>query len=213
MKTAFNPSFRPSRTFIHPIFGKIDEYRFDLATYARWRKQAARADSGIQAFFILNNAKPHNDNHYALKVYPTLTEAAAAWERQNIAARKRLAPPVRRVCKFVYPDGRPPSWGYQTAVASHIERVSGVDQIGWFGPPSASSQLKFVRAIEGLNIVGTINDGDVRERGRFARVKYKRSIICGDLHPGNIGFYKHKMVLIDFGTDSVQFSHRDDWSY
>ena len=207
MKTAFTPSFRPSRTFTHPILGKIDEYRFDRATHARWRKQAARADFGIQAFFIPNNAKPHNDNHYALKVYETLTEAAAAWERQNLAARKRLAPPVRRICKFVYPNGDV-RWGYQTAVASHIERVGGADRIGWFGPVSASTQ-KFVRALQGVKILGTINDGDETKRGKFARVKYKRTMIYGDLHAGNIGFYKHKMVLIDFGTDSVDFADRD----
>lgn len=205
MKIAFNPSFRPSRTFVHPILGKIDEYHFTDASLKRWKKILNRAPSGVQSFFILNNAKPHNDNHFALKVYNTLTEAAAAWERQSIAARKDLAPPVRRLCKFVYPNGKV-YWGYQTCVASHIERVSGIGCLGWMGYGASKKHRKFVRSVESLNLVGTINDAEEHYRGSFKRFKFKRTKFHGDLHEGNIGFYKHKMVLIDFGRESVEAS-------
>lgn len=203
MKTAFNPSFRPSRTFVHPILGKIDEYQFTDASLKRWKKFLNRAPSGVQSLFVHNNAKPHNDNHYALKVYNTLTEAAAAWERQSLAARKDLAPPVRRLCKFVCPNGKV-YWGYQTCVASHIERVSGIRDLGWDSPRRSKYHRKFVRAVESLNLVGTINDVEEHYRGSFKRFKFKGTKFHGDLHDGNIGFYKHKMVLIDFGRESVE---------
>lgn len=208
MRTAFNPSFHPSRTYTHPILGKIDEYRFTDASLKRWKKFMNRAPSGVQSFFILNNAKPHNDNHYALKVYKTLTEAAASWERQNLASRQGLAPPVRRLCKFVYPNGKV-YWGYQTCVASHIERVSGIDRLGWMGYGASKKQRKFVRAVQSLNLVGTINDAEDYYRGSFKRFKFKRTKFHGDLHDGNIGFYKHKMVVIDFGRESVDFTDKD----
>ena len=215
MKTAFNPSFRPSRTFVHPILGKIDEYHFANASLKRWKQSLNRAPAGVQSYFILNNAKPHNDNHYALKVYNTLTEAAAAWERQSLAARKDLAPPVRRLCKFVQADGEV-FWGYQTCVASHIERVSDIRYLSWDSP----RRSKFVRAVHSLNLVGTINDVEEAYRGSFKRFKFKRTWFHGDLHEGNIGFYKHKMVLIDFGTESVEAtdgeyrrSPNDDFQY
>lgn len=215
MKTAFNPSFRPSRTFVHPILGKIDEYHFTGASLKRWKRSLNRAVRGVQSYFILNNAKPHNDNHYALKVYNTLTEAAAAWERQSLGARKNLAPPVRRLCKFVYPNGKV-YWGYQTCVASHIERVSGIHYLDWDSPRRSSHRV-FVRAVSSLNLVGTINDLEEHYRGSFKRFKFKRTLFHGDLHEGNIGFYKHKMVLIDFGRESVEASdgeftlQHDDW--
>lgn len=219
MKIAFNPSFRPSRTFVHPILGKIDEYHFANASLKRWKRSLNRAPAGVQSYFILNNAKPHNDNHYALKVYNTLTEAAAAWERQSLAARKDLAPPVRRLCKFVQADGEV-FWGYQTCVASHIERVSGIRDLGWDSPRRSKYHRVFVRAVQSLNLVGTINDVEEAYRGSFKRFKFKRTWFHGDLHEGNIGFYKHKVVLIDFGTESVEAtdgeyrrSPNDDFQY
>jgi len=196
MKTAFNPRFVPSRTFMHDIVGRVDEYHFTRKEWTRLRRSSA---SGVQSFFIPNNAKPHQRNHYALKVYDTLVEAFAAWQRQGIAARKHLAPPVRRICKFVI-DGLEPRWGYQSCVASHINRVGGWDDWGW-GPFGSKLECNLLR----LDISGTVND-DQRYVGiRRAKRLGKRTRIRGDLHGGNVGFFKHRLVCIDFGTESIDF--------
>jgi hypothetical protein len=198
MKTSFNPRFVPSRTFMHDLVGRVDEYHISLKDWKRLRRTNLR---GIQAFFIPNNAKPHQRNHFALKVYPTLVEAIAAWQRQSIAARKHLAPPVRRICKFVVADDRT-YWGYQTCVASHVNRVQGGCSMF-----DGFDHTKLARDLSKLNIAGTVNDGDgwgycsVKRAGRLSR----RDKFGGDLHGGNIGFYKHRLVCIDFGTDSIDF--------
>jgi hypothetical protein len=196
MKTAFQPSFVPSRTYTHDLAGRIDEYHFTLK---EWRKLHRTNLRGVQAFFIPNNAKPHQRNHYALKVYATLTEAVAAWQRQSIAARKHLAPPVRRICKFVI-EGLDPRWGYQTSVASHVGRVEGCGMFGDF------EDTNLARNLRKLNIAGTVDDESryctLRARRRLSR----RDRINGDLHEQNVGFFKHRLVCIDFGTESIDFA-------
>lgn len=195
MKIAFNPRFVPSRTFMHDIVGRVDEYRFTRKEWARLRGSSAH---GVQSFFIPNNAKPHQRNHYALKVYDTLVEAFAAWQRQGIAARKHLAPPVRRICKFVI-DGLEPRWGYQSCVASHVDRVGGYES--WDGPWDSKLERDLLR----LDISGTVDDEQRYVGIRRAKRLGKRTRIRGDLHGGNVGFFKHRLVCIDFGTESIDF--------
>lgn len=198
MKIAFNPRFVPSRTFMHDIVGRVDEYHFTRKEWARMRRNNP---SGVQSFFILNDAKPHHRNHYALKVYDTLLEAFAAWQRQGIAARKHLAPPVRRLCKFVIP-GLEPRWGYQSCVASHVDRIGGWREF------ESTGANRLERDLERLNLAGTFDDGH-RFRGIRKAAKSKRLTrrckISGDLHGGNVGFFQHRLVCIDFGTESVDF--------
>ena len=159
--------------------------------------------SGVQSFFIPNDAKPHQRNHYALKVYDTLLEAFAAWQRQGIAARKHLAPPVRRLCKFVIP-GLEPRWGYQSCVASHVNRVGGADD-GMFG---GFDHTKLAHHLSRLNLAGTFDDGHrfrgIRKAAKSKRLT-RRDRINGDLHGGNVGFFQHRLVCIDFGTESIDF--------
>lgn len=193
MKTAFKPRFVPSRTFMHDIVGRVDEYHFTRKEWMRLRSSSAR---GVQSFFIPNNAKPHMRNHYALKVYHSLVEAFAAWQRQGIAARKHLAPPVRRICKFTI-DGMMVRWGYQSCVASHVDRVGG-----WLWGPVDN---KLERDLLRLDISGTMDD-EQYVAIRDARRLGKRTRIRGDLHGGNVGFFKHRLVCIDFGTESIDFA-------
>lgn len=193
MKTAFQPSFVPSRTYTHPIVGRVDEYRF---SYRKWVQLMRSAPRGVQSFFLRNNAEPHQANQYALKVFPTLQEAFASWQRQSLAARKKLAPPVRRICKFVI-EGLDPRWGYQTCVASHVGRV--VAESSW----CAFDDSTLGRELARLNIVGTVDD---QERGNLKRRLRRGSRIFGDLHRHNVGFYKHRLVAIDFGTESIDFA-------
>jgi len=193
MKIAFQPRFVPSRTYTHPIAGKIDEYRF---TRREWVKLMRTAPRGVQSSFLANNAEPHQANQYALKVFRTLQEAFASWQRQSLAARKKLAPPVRRMCKFVI-DGLEPRWGYQTCVASHVGRVFATDS--WYGFDDSTLAWELARR----DITGTVND---QERGNLKRRLRRGSRIFGDLHRHNIGFYKHRLVAIDFGTESIDFN-------
>ena len=199
MKIAFKPRFVPSRTLTHDILGRIDEYHFSRKTWDNLDRDIA----GVQSFFIPNNAKPHHRNHYALKVYNTLTEAVAAWERQALAARKHLAPPVRRICKFVI-KGDCVRWGYQTCVASHVGCVMGWGE--WFSWDSTSSQNLFEKALASVDISGTINDQKHKRYGIRRAVRVGSGArIYGDLHPHNVGFFQHRIVAIDFGTESVDF--------
>jgi hypothetical protein len=197
MKIAFKPRFVPSRTFTHDIAGRIDEYHF---TRNKWWELQESAERGVQSFFIPNNAKPHHRNHYALKVYRTLTEAVAAWQRQGVAARRGIAPPVRRICKFVI-ENLGTRWGYQSCVASHVGCVGGWDDWG----SRAGDRLD--RELSRVDISGTVNDQEhkrydgIRRSGRLG----KRARILGDLHSGNVGFFKHRLVCIDFGTESIDF--------
>lgn len=200
MKTAFKPRFVPSRTFTHDIVGRIDEYHFTRKT---WYSLECNGESGIQSFFIPNNAKPHHRNHYALKVYGTLTEAVAAWQRQALAAQQHLAPPVRRICKFVIKGDRV-RWGYQSCVASHVGGVMGWGKVGSWSTPWRNSQDLFAEALAAVDISGTINEHyDIR---RAVRVERGHAYIYGDLHRGNVGFFQHRLVCIDFGTQSVDFN-------
>ena len=203
MKTAFKPRFVPSRTFTHDIVGRIDEYHF---TRNKWLDLEDSAESGVQSFFIPNNAKPHMRNHYALKVYNTTTEAVAAWQRQAAAARRDLAPPVRRLCKFVI-KGDGVRWGYQSCVASHVGGVMGWGKVGSWSTPWRNSQDLFAEALAAVDISGTINDQEDKRYGirRAVRVG-RRARISGDLHCWNVGFFQHRLVCIDFGTESVDFN-------
>ena len=84
-------------------------------------------------------------------------------------------------------------------MASHINRVGGWDDWGW--GPSVTLERDLLR----LDISGTVND-DQRYVGiRRAKRLGKRTRIRGDLHGGNVGFFKHRLVCIDFGTESIDF--------
>ena len=185
----FKPSFRPVRTYTHAVAGRNDEYRISPNA---WRRAMRRSSKGCQASFIPNNAKPHRARQYGLKVFRYLTDAVAAHQRQSLAAREGLAPPVRRVCKFVI--GERVLWGYQTALASHV---------GSIGNYSYRSEERLERKLVRISLVGTTDEWNgYRE---WCRIRSKRVRMGLDLHEGNVGFYQGKLVGIDFGTDSVEW--------
>lgn len=116
-KTKQRVHFKPSHFKHHPIMGKVAVYY--------WSSKNACTAEGCSATFYLNGAEPDNPNHFAIKMFNTSIEAYAAFERQSLAAKDGLAPPVGHMAQFVYKmrNGRYRNrWGYTTCVARTDER-------------------------------------------------------------------------------------------
>lgn len=111
-KTKQRVHFKPSHFKHHPIMGKVAVYY--------WSSRNACTGEGCSATFYLNGAQPDNPNHFAIKIFNTSVEAFAAFERQSLAAKDGLAPPVGHMAQFIYRmrNGRFRNrWGYTTCVA------------------------------------------------------------------------------------------------
>lgn len=111
-KTKQRVHYKPSHFKHHPIMGKVAVYY--------WDSRNAHSGEGCSATFYLNGAEPDNPNHFAIKIFNTSVEAFAAFERQSLAAKDGLAPPVGHMAQFVYRtrNGRFRNrWGYTTCVA------------------------------------------------------------------------------------------------
>jgi len=114
------PRFKPVRTYTHDLMGKI---KVIDATNA-----PAHGDGeGAQTDFYHNNAEVDNNKQFSIKLFSTSIEAFAAYQRQAIAAKKRLAPPVG--CMVQWKLGRWSRWGYETCRAvtgGHVDVVARV---------------------------------------------------------------------------------------
>jgi hypothetical protein len=202
----FSPRYVPTRTFTHPVMGRVDCY--NLA------REPICDGSGAQAMFYDNNARPNRKREYGIKLFNTASEAFAAYQRQKIAADAGLAPPVRRMVCFVAPGLRySPSadrwvrvpqkvrWGYQTSLAYGIGKL----EVGMaaeemqepdFIPESGVRNL--YRAILRLSTKGT--QSDFKRLGTPRRANARMS---NDLHQENLGFWRKRPVVIDFGSHLV----------
>ena len=219
MKTAFNPKYRPIRTYTDSIMGRVDEYAL---------RHLKSDGMGAQATFLRNNARPNMKREYGIKLFRTPREAFAAFQRQKIAADAGLAPPVRRMVKVTIvqrrvvvvgrdvwrvANGAQVMWGYQTCLAygigkievpcyydgetdvARIERAPSSDEFGGF---DAGVRRMFIALVQ-LSITGT-QIGD-RPIGK----KYGRRAprMTQDLHCENLGFWRKRPVVIDFGSHLV----------
>ena len=86
----------------------------------------------------------------------------------------------------------------------------GWGTVGSWDTPWTNSQDIFADTLAAVDISGTINDqespdGGIRRAKRIRRGRRRRAYIDGDLHCGNVGFFQHRLVCIDFGTESVEF--------
>lgn len=199
MATAsFNPKYRPIRTYTDSIMGRVDEYAL----------RAFRCDGkGAQATFLRNNARPNRKREYGIKLFCSAREAFAAFQRQKIAADAGLAPPVRRMVKVKIKCDRTTEimWGYQTCLAYGIGKIQvpydldGVTDPVWIkSEPCDTGVRRMYLALIRLSIAGT-QIGD-----RPLGIKYKRSPrMCQDLHMENLGFWRKRPVVIDFGSHLV----------
>lgn len=110
-KTASYPKFSPASTYKHPIMGKVEVYDFTKA-----KRGAPMSDgAGAQTDFFLNNAEIDNPKQFGIKLFSTSIEAFAAFQRQRMAAKARVAPPVG--CMVQWKVGRWSRWGYKTCIA------------------------------------------------------------------------------------------------
>lgn len=212
MATAsFNPKYRPIRTYTDATLGRVDEYAL----------RHLREDSGgAQASFLRNNARPNRKCEYGIKLFRTSREAFAAYQRQKIAADAGLAPPVRRMVKvtiakhrrFDWGTGRvrvvtEVMWGYQTCLAYGIGKIEvPYDYDGETNLASIRNAWgmdtgvrRMFCALVQLSIAGT-------QRGnRPLGNKYGRRAprMASDLHQENLGFWRKRPVVIDFGGHLV----------
>lgn len=110
-KTASYPKFSPASTYKHPIMGKVEVYDFTNA-----KRGAPMSDgAGAQTDFFRNNAEIDNPKQFGIKLFSTSIEAFAAFQRQRMAAKARVAPPVG--CMVQWKIGRWSRWGYKTCIA------------------------------------------------------------------------------------------------
>jgi hypothetical protein len=208
--TKFNPTYRPFKTSHHAIMGAVDHYMSDAPLRF--------TSGGAQASFIRNNARANTPREYGIKLFPNVSQAFAAYQRQKIAADAGAAPPVRRMVCFSHPGmvynreqdryvrATVLSWGYQTCVAYSI----GIEamEVPWDMEEMTNPPLSMIperrtrelyKLMRSLSTAGTQIDGKplgtIRRRSR--RMVY-------DLHRDNIGFWRKRPVVIDFGYHIVQ---------
>jgi hypothetical protein len=206
--TIFHPTYRPFKSTRHPIMGVVDHYitKVDLREDAR----------GAQATFLRNNASPNRVREYGIKLFPTVSQAFAAYQRQKIAAAAGAAPPVRRMVCFVAPGrrynwekdryvrvARITYWGYQTSLAYGIGRTDGVsleaEDLCDHRRITESGVRRLFLTLKHLSIVGT-----QRDHKPIGVVRRKSIPMTHDLHEDNVGFWRKRPVCIDFGSHIIQ---------
>ena len=216
-KTPFDPRFVPVRTFTHPIMGRMDYYVI--------RRRPKSDGTGAQATFFRNNARPNMKGEYGIKLFPTAAEAFAAYQRQKIAADAGFAPPVRRMVKVLMRGecwcddvdckrkGMKFWYGYQTCIAygigkievldmldgetdvARIERAPSSDEFGGF---DAGVRRMFIALVQ-LSIEGT----QIGDRPLGTKYKRRAPRMTQDLHCENLGFWRKRPVVIDFGSHLI----------
>ena len=216
--TPFNPKYRPIRTYNCTHVGRVDEYAL---------RRLREDGSGAQAMFLRNNARPNRKCEYGIKLFRNIAEAFSAYQRQKIAADAGLAPPVRRMVKVTIADrprwdhkiGRVVSggqvmWGYQTCIAygigkievpyeydgeTDIAEIKRAPSTNEFGGMDAGVRRLFIALVQ-LSITGT-QRGD-RKMGEKYGIRAPR--MAHDLHQENLGFWRKRPVVIDFGGHIVE---------
>jgi len=205
-KTPFNPRFVPVRTITHPVMGRIDCYVI--------RRRPKSDGMGAQATFFRNNARPNMKGEYGIKLFPTPAEAFAAYQRQKIAADAGLAPPVRRMVQVLMRGqcwcdnvdckrkGMKFWYGYQTCLAYGIGKIE-VPTIAESDRNPKYIEENGVRtlfkAIIRISIQGT--QKDFAPLGKTHGKRAPR--MANDLHQDNLGFWRKRPVVIDFGSHLV----------
>jgi hypothetical protein len=204
-KTPFDPRFVPVRTFTHPIMGRMDYYVI--------RRRPKSDGMGAQATFFRNNARPNMKGEYGIKLFPTAAEAFAAYQRQKIAADAGFAPPVRRMVKVLMRGecwcddvdckrkGMKFWYGYQTCIAYGIGKIE-VPSSAEFKRDARVIEESGVRALYRA-IVRLSTKGTQKDFGRLGEVFKRQRAMANDLHQENLGFWRKRPVVIDFGSHLI----------
>lgn len=173
-----------------------------------FRKAEFDAPSGASAFFLHNNAEAGNPNQFALKLFFTKIEARAAYQRQKLAAEAGAAPPVgREVYVWEAEKARFRYYGYETCVAKPLTQDEEVElipggELGFHGPTSLR------RTLRRIGLAGTVISDVTRSKSWKYAPTNTRMTLGGDLHSGNVMWWKDRLVCIDFGPHSVLTSGR-----
>lgn len=111
-KSKTYPRFKHDRIDNHPILGKVKVFAMN--------RYPSPDDDGCQTSFFRNNAETNNARQFGFKMFNTSIEAFAAYQRQSLAAKEGLAPPVGKMIRWIVKNyhGRTVNrWGYETALA------------------------------------------------------------------------------------------------
>lgn len=192
MATTFRPKFVPVRTDTHWIVGTYDHYILP---------RAPRSNGyGAQAQFITNNARPNMKREYGIKLFLSISEAYAAYQRQKLAAEQGCAPPVRRmVCvEYRHPRlGVVRRWGYQTCIAYGVGKIAVPTRAESSGDVWMIDETGLRNLCKTLWNISTANtQQDHAMIGVFRR---RSAPMNRDFHCENIGFWRKRPVCIDFG--------------
>jgi hypothetical protein len=171
----------------------------------------AQTDDGSQARFLRNNARACHPKEFGLKLYYGKWEAICAYERQKLAAKEGLAPPVGRLIQ-VHKDNKIKFWGYQTCLAIRLDpdfpmyqRLFPNEETIWKGPAALR------RALRKLDI-STLPCNDLfhetSDPDNPPVTGHKNWGLGGDLHDFNVMVWEDTPVCIDFGYHSVLTSKR-----
>ena len=179
------------------------------------RRGLKDADSGAQAEFLRNNARPNDPTQYALKLYNNKWDAVCAYERQKLAAKNNVAPPVGNLIVVRDKTNKTRYWGYQTCVAIRLEKnmkcwseLFPTAESEWDGP------IRLRRLLRGISIQG-LPSNDLTQKGVNCETPIRcRAKYClgGDLHCWNVMMWSdehgERAVCIDFGYHCVLSSRR-----
>lgn len=177
-------------------------------------KLPACSGSGCSAAFYKFGAEPHSDD-FALKVFGDADECLASYQRQALAFRNGVAPPVGRL---IIVSGRS-SWNNQpykqyaleTGVCSELDsnlrcEISGMR----FDEQGKHPFVKMLRRrLRRVDLTGTILNDVFRCTMNDILVP-SGSGIClgGDLHSKNYMIWRGEPVCIDFGHHAILTSRR-----
>lgn len=192
--TTFRPKYIPTRTDTHWIVGKYDHYVLP---------RAPRSNGyGAQAQFITNNARPNMKREYGIKLFLSISEAYAAYQRQKLAADRGCAPPVRRMVCVEYPARRNSSmiirrWGYQTCIAYGVGKLAVPTIAESCGDVWMISETGLRDMCKTLWKISTANTQ--KDHGMIGVFRRRSVPMNRDLHHDNIGFWRKRPVCIDFG--------------
>lgn len=141
---------------------------------------------GAQCVFVPNG-------NMGLKLYRNKWGAICAYTRQKRAARKHLAPPAGKLFFVTNRDGKTVRWGYETAIAKEPKTWNDTRGI---------RQLR--KNLAHMGLFG-LPINDIFKRQSTEHVATPRGTKGGhDIHCYNVGWYKGRLVCIDFGYHFIQ---------
>jgi hypothetical protein len=161
--------------------------------------------SGCSASFFKNGATTNSLESFALKVFDaghvgSYLCAKAAFQRQTLAYRAGIAPPVGRM--FRIEDSC--LYGYETGLA---DRISDDEYNDLFGDADwdivMSPRLRQIRrTLRRINLTGTVI-ADISKNYPLNAPVGSKYCLGGDLHSSNVMRWQGSLVCIDFGRHAV----------